>query len=85
MYLKTLTLDYDYFDNEYFELSVINDATIELFHPSSGTVYEFRGRGYIQFIRSSGGTTTASKTSKAVKKRKQKTEKVDNPRENNRS
>jgi hypothetical protein len=84
MYLKTLTLDYDYFDNEYFELSVINDATIELFHPTSGTVYEFKGRGYIQFIRSSGGTT-ASKTSKEVKKRKQKTEKVDNPRENNRS
>jgi hypothetical protein len=85
MYLKTLTLDYDYFDNEYFELSVINDATIELFHPASGTVYEFRGRGYIQFIRSSGGTTASSKTSKEIKKRKQKTEKVDNPRENNRS
>jgi hypothetical protein len=85
MYLKTLTLDYDYFDNEYFELSVINDATIELFHPASGTVYEFRGRGYIQFIRSSGGTTAPSKTSKEIKKRKQKTEKVDNPRENNRS
>jgi hypothetical protein len=85
MYLKTLTLDYDYFDNEYFELSVINDATIELFHPASGTVYEFRGRGYIQFIRNSGGTTAPSKTSKEIKKRKQKTEKVDNPRENNRS
>jgi hypothetical protein len=84
MYIKTLTLDYDYFDNEYFELSVINDATIELFHPTSGTVYEFKGRGYIQFIRSSGGTT-ASKTNNEIKKRKQKTEKVDNPRENNRS
>jgi hypothetical protein len=51
MYLKTLTLDYDFFDNEFFELSVINDQRIELFHPSSGTVYEFTGRGYIQFLR----------------------------------
>ena len=51
MYLKTLTLDYDYFDNEYFELSVINDARIELYHPSSETVYEFTGRGYIQYLK----------------------------------
>lgn len=85
MYLKTLTLDYDYFDNEYFELSVINDATIELYHPASGTIYEFIGRGYIQFMRSTEGTTTSSKTSKEIKKRKQKTEKTDNPRDNNRS
>ena len=40
--LKTLTLDYDFFDNEFFELSVINDEQIELFHPASGTVYEIR-------------------------------------------
>ena len=46
-YLKTLTLDYDFFDNEFFELSVINYARIELFHPASGTIYEFVGRGYI--------------------------------------
>ena len=83
MYLKTLTLDYDYFDNEYFELSVINDANIELYHPASGTVYKFRGRGYIQYMRSSGDSKT-SKTSK-IKKRKQRIDKVDNPRENNRS
>jgi hypothetical protein len=85
MYLKTLTLDYDYFDNEHFELTVINDATIELYHPSSGTVYEFEGRGYIQFKRTSGAASTSSKTSNEVKKRKQKTEKIDNPRDNNRS
>ncbi len=83
IYLKTLTLDYDYFDNEYFELSVINDAKIELYHPASGTVYEFIGRGSIQYMRSSGDSKT-SKTSN-TKKRKQRTEKVDNPRESNRS
>lgn len=50
--LKTLTLDYDYLGNDYFELYVLNDRTIELYHPDSGTVYEFEGRGYIQFLKS---------------------------------
>lgn len=53
-YLKYLTLDYDYLGNEYFELNVINDNTIELFHETSGTVYTFRGRGYIQYKNSRG-------------------------------
>ncbi len=47
--LKTLTLDYDYLGNEHFELTVINDRKISLFHPASGTVYEFVGRNYLQF------------------------------------
>jgi hypothetical protein len=53
-YLKYLTLDYDYLGNEYFELSVINDNTIELFHPTSGTLYRFTGRGYIQYKNKEG-------------------------------
>ena len=53
--LKTLTLDYDFLGNDYFELYVINDSTIELYHVSSGTVYEFTGRGYIQYLKSSDG------------------------------
>jgi hypothetical protein len=85
MYLKTLTLDYDYFDNEYFELSVINDETIELYHSASGTIYEFRGRGYIQYMRVSGEKESSSKAGKKDKKRKQKSEKIDNLRENSRS
>jgi hypothetical protein len=79
MYLKTLTLDYDYFDNEYFELNVINDGLIELYHPSSGTYYEFEGRGYIQFLAPNDGVSGKAKTS-GDKLRKQKTEKKDNPR-----
>lgn len=82
MYLKTLTLDYDYFDNEFFELSIVNDQRVELYHPSSGTVYEFTGRGYIQYLKV-GQTTDRSKTS-GEKKRKQHTRKKDNPRENTR-
>ncbi len=50
--LKTLTLDYTFMGNDYFELYVIDDRTIELYHPDSGTVYEFTGRGYIQYLKS---------------------------------
>ncbi len=84
-YLKTLTLDYDFFDNEFFELSVINDTTIELYHASSGTVYEFTGRGYIQYLRSSDVMGRVTTFTDKPKKRKQKTPKVDNPRESHRS
>jgi hypothetical protein len=53
-YSKYLTLDYDYLGNEYFELNVINDNTVELFHDPSGTLYRFRGKGYIQFKSKEG-------------------------------
>jgi len=79
MYLKTLTLDYDYFDNEYFELSVINDGQIELYHPASGTYYEFQGRGYIQYM-APNDEASGKATSSGNKLRTQKTEKKDNPR-----
>jgi hypothetical protein len=82
MYLKTLTLDYDFFDNEHFELSVINDARIELYHAASGTVYEFDGRGYIQFrtVKDAEG-----KSKDVEKQRKFKAEKQENPRKNERT
>lgn len=50
--LKILTLDYDSWGNEEFELSVINDRKISLYHLGSGTTYEFTGRGYIQYKKS---------------------------------
>jgi hypothetical protein len=51
--LKILSLDYDFFDIEDFELSVIDDATIELFHRKSGTTYRFEGRYNIQYLKGS--------------------------------
>lgn len=81
-YLKNLILDYDYFDNEYFELSVINDQRVELLHPDSGTVYEFTGRGYIEYLKE--GTTVNKSKSSGDKKRVQRTPKVENNRENTR-
>lgn len=55
--LKTLTLGYDFIGNDYFELYVLNDSTIELYHPNSGTTYEFKGLGYIQYLKSSPAAT----------------------------
>jgi len=78
MYLKTLTLDYDFFDNEYFELSVINDSVVELYHAASGTVYEFTGRGYIQYLKT--GTIVDRSQNSGNKKRKQRTLKKENSR-----
>ena len=79
-YLKTLTLDYDFFDNEFFELNVINDGLVELYHPSSGTYYEFEGRGYIQYLINEDGSIDRNKSA-GDKLRRQKTKKKDNPRE----
>ena len=82
MYLKTLTLDYDFLDNEYFELTVLTDEKIELYHPSSETVYEFEGRGYIQYLKTGEkGKKTETKRNEMRKHRKNK---VANPRENTR-
>ena len=47
--LKILTLHYDNGDTEEFELSVIDDSSIELYHNASGTTYEFDGYGFIQY------------------------------------
>jgi hypothetical protein len=57
---KHLTLDYDFLGNDYFDLYVIDDETIELFHRSSGTTYEFKGRSSIQY------KTTAADTSRLL-------------------
>lgn len=49
--LKILTLYYDNGDTEDFELRVVNNEQIDLFHGSSGTTYRFTGRGFIQYKR----------------------------------
>ena len=58
--LKILTLDYDLGDNEEFELSVINDKTISLYHINSGTTYEFTGREYIKYLKQSSSKEVVS-------------------------
>jgi len=65
--LKTITLDYDFLGNDYFELYVINDRTIELYHPNSKTTYEFSGRGYREYLKS-GKSTELRKRKKITNK-----------------
>ena len=49
--LKILTLNYDGGDIEEFELSVLNDETIRLFHFNTATTYDFSGQGFIQYLK----------------------------------
>jgi len=56
--LKFLTLNYDGGDTERFELSVINDEAIKLFHISSETTYTFSGRGFVQYLKGKNKSIT---------------------------
>ncbi len=69
--LKVLTLNYSGTDFEEFELTVLNDGKIELYHISSGTSYEFEGLENI--IYKKGGskvTKTPRKRFKVIRKTK---------------
>ena len=64
-------------DVEEFELTVANDQVIELFHISSGTTYEFSGRGFIQLLRAgekskSTLNSDVRKRTKIIRKKKKK-------------
>lgn len=82
-YLKTLTLNYDSSSNDFFELSVINDNTIKLFHAASKTTYEFKGRGYIPYLKPNHIKSSTQNT-QSDKKRKFRKNKIANPRVNSR-
>ena len=70
--LKYLTLNYDNGDTEEFDLTVIDDETVKLYHVSSQTTYVFRGRGFIQYLK---GTSKES-TLPAVRNNNRKRTKV---------
>lgn len=75
--LKILTLNYEGGDIEEFELSVINDQRVQLFHLGSETTYEFSGRGFIQFLKngekeSSSVRNDGRKRTKIVRKQKER-------------
>jgi len=67
--LKILTLNYDLYGTEEFELSVINDGKISLYHIDSGTTYEFNGRGYIQYLKNSSAKNVKENVSNDGRKR----------------
>ena len=76
--LKILTLDYESSDNEEFELSVINDGEVTLYHVDSETTYEFIGRNNIQFKNASvkGEKSEQRKRFKVNRKTKKRNTKV---------
>jgi hypothetical protein len=49
--LKVLTLDYDGGAVETFEMSVLSDNIVELYHVSSKTTYKFEGNSFIQYLK----------------------------------
>lgn len=67
--LKLLTLNYDGGDTEEFELSVINDERIQLFHLSSETTYTFSGRGFVQYLKNENKSITKSTVRNNSRKR----------------
>ncbi len=69
--LKVLTLYYDNDDTEEFELSVLDDGKIELYHISSETYYEFNGRENLIFKK--GGATKKLPRKRFIVKRSIKT------------
>lgn len=75
--LKILTLNYEFGDFEEFELTVVNDQVVNLFHISSQTTYEFTGRGFIQFLRNGDKSKLETnnkdrKRTKIIRKKKKK-------------
>jgi hypothetical protein len=80
--LKILTLNYDNGDIEEFELSVINDSKISLYHINSETTYEFSGRGFVQYLKSEKTVKNAEPTVRNNNRKRTKVERKTKIRRN---
>ncbi|UAM97647.1 hypothetical protein K8354_15280 [Polaribacter litorisediminis] len=80
--LKILTLIYDGGDIEEFELSVINDSRISLYHLNSDTTYEFSGRGFVQYLK---GERTVKSAKDVVRNNNRKRTKIERKTKNRRN
>jgi len=67
-FVKELTLNYGDGVSEIFELVVLTDQEIELYHIDSGTTYYFEGLGFIQYKNKASGKI--SETPKGRKRTK---------------
>ena len=76
--LKYLTLNYGSGDIEEFELTVIDDETISLYHLTSETTYEFSGKGFIQYLKPNSEKESVRNDGRKRTKTNRKT--VDNKR-----
>ena len=70
--LKILTLAYDSVNSEVFELSILSDNIVELFHIASETTYKFEGDYFIQYLKdgSSKNKTKRSRKRTIIKRKK---------------
>ena len=68
-YTKRLVLDYDYFGDDYFTLTVVDDDQIDLHHDASGTTYSFDGRG-LMLLKNGSARSGKSKDTLSRKRRK---------------
>jgi hypothetical protein len=80
--LKILTLNYDGGDIEEFELSVINDSNIRLYHINSDTTYDFSGRGFVQYLKGEKTVKTAKETVRNNNRKRTKIERKTKIRRN---
>lgn len=74
--LKVLTLGYDSINTETFELTVVNDTIVELFHINSGTTYKFEGDYFIQYLKDGKISEKNKTTRKRTKIKRQKINKI---------
>jgi len=80
--LKILALNYDNGDIEEFELSVINDGKVSLFHYNSETPYYFFGRGFIQFLKGEKNVKSAKEVVRNNNRKRTKIERKTKVRRN---
>lgn len=72
--LKILTLNYDGGDIEEFELNVINDNNIRLYHINSKTEYDFKGYGFLPYLKSEKSVKTETATVRNNNRKRTKVE-----------
>jgi len=72
--LKILTLNYDGGNIEEFELSVLNDSNIRLYHLNSETTYDFSGRGFVQYLKDEKDVKDARQTVRNNNRKRTKVE-----------
>ncbi|OIQ36502.1 MAG: hypothetical protein BM563_10610 [Bacteroidetes bacterium MedPE-SWsnd-G1] len=77
VFSNILTLDYDGGDTEKFDLTVINDNVLEMFHISSGTTYQFTGRGFNLIEKRNLRKKESANSDKSVRNGSKKRTKVD--------
>lgn len=78
IFSQILTLNYDGGDTEKFDLTVINDSVLEMYHISSGTTYQFTGRGFNLIEKRNLRKKESTNSKKGVRNERQKRTKGDN-------